>query len=159
MVNYHPVSWSSRGRVDSNSIKVVPFTVEVTLQSSIGDIFVLVIYTMVCTLVTCLLELLQGLWLPKNSLCRTHWNDYKLNKFLDYLFSPLLHVELIKERSEVSFQGLHRIINSLERTPWFQKLTLLPNNCVTVVVFFKLSWLHVPTCEMNIPCVSFLALP
>lgn len=58
MVNYHPVSWSSRGRVDSNSIKVVPFTVEVTLQSFIGDIFVLVIYTMVCTLVTCLLELL-----------------------------------------------------------------------------------------------------
>lgn len=72
--------------------------VEVALQSFICNILVLILDTMFRTLVTCILELLWGLQLPKKkTVSRAYWNDYRLNEALDYLLSPSLHVELLKK--------------------------------------------------------------
>lgn len=70
--SWSPASWSSHGCVHVNSIKVVPFMIEVALQSFIGDTLVLVINIMVCILVTFILQFLQGLWLPENSVSGEH---------------------------------------------------------------------------------------
>lgn len=69
MMNCSPASCSLH---DCAHIRSRTSTVEVALQSFNSDILALIIYTMLCMLVTCILFLLWGLWLPKNHLCPRH---------------------------------------------------------------------------------------
>lgn len=72
MRNYYAASWSFHGSVHITSLKVVPFVVEVSLQSFVCNILVLILDTMFCTLVTYILELLWGLQLAKKNMYLEH---------------------------------------------------------------------------------------